>query len=144
MSDFLYEVDDEKFEELGKRRFSDNKNVVTYLQELLDKGDDRRFNFTILNLGEVMKICAIELNLKANEIESYLMLEKNKMRDRRMNTIVKELNEKLNLRFNFEEDTEIVSHLYTYKGVGYIYINKTKFCSLLNDFDIDIDTLSNL
>ena len=144
MSDFLYEVDEEKFEELGKRRFSDNKNVVTYLQELLDKGDDRRFNFTILNLGEVMKICAIELNLKANEIESYLMLEKSKMRDRRMNTIVKELNEKLNLRFNFEEDTEIVSHLYTYKGVGYIYINKTKFCSLLNDFDIDIDTLSNL
>lgn len=144
MSEFLYEIDEEKFIELGEKRLLDNKNVMDYLQTLLESRDDRRFNFTILNLGEVMKICAIELNLKANEIESYLKLEKSKMRDRRMNTIIKELNEKLNLRFNFNEKTEIVSCLYTHNGVGYIYIDKINFCNLLNDVDIDIDTLSNL
>ena len=144
MSKFLYEVDEEKFNQLAEDRFADNIDVTNYLKELLELEDDRRFNFTILNLGEVMKICAIELNLKSNEIESYLKLEKDKMRDRRMNTIIKELNQKLNLRFNFEEGTEIVPCLYTYNGVGYIYIDKIGFCNLLNDIDIDIDTLSNL
>lgn len=144
MSKFLYEVDDEKFEELAQARHDDNQDVISYLIALVNEKDDRRFNFTILNLGEVMKICAIELNLKSEEIEGYLKLEKSKIRDRRMNNIIKELNQKLNLRFNFSEETEIVPSLYTYKGVGYIYIDKIGFCNLLNDVNIDIETLSNL
>lgn len=144
MSKFLYEVDDEKFQELAEDKWADNKDVSDFLQKLVDDKDDRRFNFVILNLGEVMKICAIELNLKAKEIESYLQLEKDKIRDRRMNTIVKELNQKLNLRFNFDEEVEIVPCLYTYNGVGYIYIDKIGFCNLLYDVDIDIETLSNV
>lgn len=144
MSRFLYEVDDEKFEELAQDKFADNKDVSDFLQKLVEDRDDRRFNFVILNLGEIMKICAIELNLKADEIEQYLKLEKDKIRDRRMNTIIKELNQKLNMRFNLDEKTELIPCLYTYKGVGYIYIDKIQFCKLLYDVDIDIETLSNL
>jgi len=144
MSKFLYEVDEEKFNELAQARYDDNQDVMSYLIRLCNERNDRRFNFTILNLGEIMKICAIELNLKADEIEGYLKLEKSKIRDRRMNNIIKELNQKINLRFNFDEDTEIIPSLYTYQGVGYIYIDKIGFCNLLDEVDIDIETLSNL
>lgn len=146
MSKFLYEIDDEKFEELRQDRFADNKDVVEFLSNLVADGDDRRFNFTILNLGELMKICAIELGLKnrADEISSHLYVKKEQVRDRRMNKIIKELNAKINIRFTFDEDTEIVPCLYTYKGVGYIYIDKITFCNKLNEIDIDIETLKNV
>lgn len=144
MSKFLYEVDYKKFEELAKDKLADNADVSAFLQKLVDDNDDRRFNFVILNLGELMKICAIELNLKSEEIDGYLKLEKEKIRDRRMNTIIKELNQKLNMRFNLDEKTELVTCLYTYQGTGYIYIDKINFCKLLYDVDIDIETLENV
>lgn len=144
MSEFLYEVNEEKFRELSDLRFKDNAKVCDYLHSLIENNDDRRFNFTILNLGEVMKICAIELEFKKEEIEKYLKLDKEQIRDRRMNNIIKELNQKLNMRFNFSEDIQIISCLYTYKGVGYIYIDKENFCNLLNEVDISIKNLENI
>ena len=144
MSEFLYEVNEEKFKELLDLRFEDNAKVCDYLHSLIENNDDRRFNFTILNLGEVMKICAIELEFKKEEIEKYLKLEKEQIRDRRMNNIIKELNQKLNMRFNFSEDIQIISCLYTYNGVGYIYIDKENFCNLLNEVDISIKNLENI
>ena len=144
MSKFLYEVDDEKAKELKRDRAADNADVCHYLNTLVENGDDRRFNFTILNIGEVMKICAIEMQFKQAEIEEYLKLEKEQIRDRRMNNIVKELNDKLNMRFNFHEDIEIVPCLYTHNGVGHIYIDKIGFCNLLDKTDIPMKNLQNI
>lgn len=144
MSKFLYEVDDDKFLELREERFLDNKDVCEYLQKLVDNDDDRRFNFTMLNLGTLMQICSIELEFKQEEIEKYLKLKKEQIRDRRMNNIIKELNHKINLRYEFDEKTEIIPCLYTYKGVGHIYIDKIGFCKLLDSIDIGIQTLKNI
>lgn len=144
MSKFLYEVDEEKFKELADARFEDNADVCNYLSSLIEKNDDRRFNFTILNLGTVMQICSIELDFKQEEITKYLRLQKKQIRDRRMGNILKELNQKLNMRFDFDDDVEIVPCLYTYKGVGYIYIDKIGFCNKLDEIDIGIETLENL
>lgn len=144
MNKFLYEVDSEKAKELAHARFTDNARVCNYLHTLIENNDDRRFNFTILNLGEVMKIAAIEINLKQEEIEKNLKLEKEQIRDRRMSTIVKELNHKLNMRFDFDEDIDIVKCLYTYNGIGHIFISKMEFCSLLDQSDISIDHLEKI
>ena len=144
MSKFLYEIDEEKFKELSKDRLADNADVCNYLDSLIEKQDDRRFNFTILNLGTLMQICAIELNFKQEEIEKYLKLEKEQIRDRRMNNIIKELNHKINMRYDFDEKTEVVTCLYTYNGIGYIYIDKIGFCNLLDTIDIKIQNLEKL
>ena len=117
---------------------------MEFLQDFIDNIDDRRFNFTLLNLGTVMKICAIELDFKSDEIEHSLKLEKDKARNRKMNFILKELNKKINLRYDFDEETEIVPSLYTYDGRGYIYVDKTTFVKLLYEKDIDIETLENV
>ena len=61
-----------------------------------------------------------------------------------MNFILKELNKKINLRYDFDDDIEIVPSLYTYQGRGYIYIDKSTFVKLLYDKDIDIQTLENV
>ena len=88
---YLHDIDEEKFNELYESKLADNNDVMTWLQKFIDDKDDRRFNFTLLNLGTVMKICAIELEFKGEEIENTLKLEKERTRDRKMNFILKEL-----------------------------------------------------
>lgn len=144
MVKYLHDVSKEKFDELYESKLMDDKDAITWLQKFIDEGDDRRFNFTLLNLGTVMKICAIELDFKSEEIENNLKLEKERTRDRKMNFILKELNKKINLRYEFDDDTEIVPSMYTYEGKGYIYVDKSTFIKLLYDIDIDIETLENV
>lgn len=144
MSKYLHDIDEEKFNELYEAKLSDNNDVMKWLQKFIDDKDDRRFNFTLLNIGTLMKICAIELEFKQDEIESTLQLEKERTRDRKMNFVLKELNKKINLRYDFDEEVEIVPSLYTYKERGYIYIDKTTFVKLLYEKDIDIETLENV
>lgn len=144
MAEYLHEVEEDKFDELFKMKIADDKKVLDLLESCFNNLDDRKFNFILLNLGTLMKICAIELEIKQDEIEGYLDLEKERTRDKKMNFILKELNKKINLRYNFDEKTEIVPYLYTYESKGYIYVDKATFCTLLYDFDIDIDTLDNV
>lgn len=144
MAEYLHEIEEEKFNELFDSKIEDDKKVLNFLTQCYENKDDRRFNFTLLNIGTVMKICAIELELKGNEIEDYLKLDKDRTRDRKMTFILKELNRKINLRYDFDEDTEIVTCLYTYQGRGYIYVDKSTFCKLLYEKDIDIETLENV
>ena len=144
MVKYLHDIDEEKFNELYEAKLEDNRVVMKFLQEFIDNKDDRRFNFTLLNLGTVMKICAIELDFKSDEIEHSLKLEKDKARNRKMNFILKELNKKINLRYDFDEETEIVPSLYTYDGRGYIYVDKSTFVKLLYEKNIDIETLENV
>lgn len=144
MAKYLHDIDEEKFNELYESKLADNMDVMKWLQKFIDEKDDRRFNFTLLNLGTVMKICAIELDFKKDEIEGALDLEKERTRDRKMNFILKELNKKINLRYEFDDDIEIIPSLYTYKGNGYIYVDKSTFVKLLYQKDIDIETLENV
>lgn len=144
MVKYLHDIDEEKFNELYDAKIEDNKDVMKFLQEFIDNKDDRRFNFTLLNIGTLMKICAIELEFKQDEIESTLQLEKERTRNRKMAFILKELNKKINLRYDFDEEIEIVPSLYTYQDRGYIYVDKTTFVKLLYEVDIDIETLENV
>ncbi|MBO5180174.1 MAG: hypothetical protein J6B87_07520 [Clostridia bacterium] len=144
MAVYLHDVEEEKFNELFEDKIEDDRDVLDFLTQCYERKDDRRFNFTLLNLGTVMKICAIELELKGKEIEDYLKLDKDRTRDRKMAFILKELNRKINLRYDFDEGTEIVTCLYTYEGNGYIYVDKSTFCKLLFEKDIDIETLENV
>lgn len=144
MVKYLHDIDEEKFNELYEAKILDNQSVMTWLQKFIDDKDDRRFNFSLLNLGTLMKICAIELEFKQEEIENILKLEKGRTRNRKMGFIIKELNKKINLRYDFNEDIEIIPSLYTYKGNGYIYVDKTTFIKLLYEKDIDIETLENV
>lgn len=53
--------------------------------------------------------------------------------------MLKELNQKINLRFELDEDTIIIPSLVIYEDEGYLMINKTLFAQLLIEKAKDAD-----
>lgn len=124
---FYKECNDKDFELFDKKQKRDDEQLKEYIQGLSHK----QLNFTILNLGNMLQVCAIYFELKQENIESYLKLEKDKLKTSRMETIIKELNQSINLRFEFDEDTEVVEGLFIYDNESYILLNKMEFISNL-------------
>lgn len=126
---FYQECTTDGYNELKKDIEKDDEDLKKYVQGL----NHRELNFVILNLGNMIQICAIYFDLKQDNIKSYLKLEKEKLRTSRMKTIVNELNQTINLRFDLPEDSEVIKGLFVYDGEGYIHINKMTFINLLKD-----------
>lgn len=143
MSKYYHNIDSDEFEELRAYKIKDNCDVARYLQDLADNEDDVGFNTSLLHLGMLMQIIAAALNIKKNEIDS-LIDANDSSRQRKMEIIIKELNEKINLRYNFDEDVEILKALYTYAGEGYILIDKLYFMDLILNKARDIDALDKI
>ena len=144
MVSYLHEINKKKFEELAREKNEDNIRASMFLKDLAINKQDRKFNFSLLHLGILMQIASISLEIKQDEIEGYLKLEKEETRTRKMEMIIKEINNKINTRYEFDKGTEIISCLYTYEGLGYICIEKTQFLILLNEIPIDIETIENM
>lgn len=141
---YLHQVDDDIFEQIAQIRHEDNKETTKLLHDFATNKFDKQLNFTLLNLGQVLQIVAISLSLKENEIESAMKLKKDKARDKKMQIILKELNERINTRYGFDDKTVVVPLLYTYGDLGYIFINKALFISLLIEKDIDFEELGKI
>lgn len=141
---------EEEFITRQKEQIEDDRAFVNKLQEFLDNGEHRHINFIVLNVGNLLKICSIYLEIKQDNIHDFLKLEKVSTRNRKMNIIVKELNEKINLRYDFDESEEVIKGLYVYEGRGFIHISKSKFISLLLDknlldpTDVEADNLHEI
>lgn len=121
----------ERFEFLQESQMADDNELLTHLREQLS--DHPKVNFILLNVGTLLQTISIFFELKQNEIESALALEKDKIRDRRMKEMVREMNEKINLRYGLPEDTETVKKIYIYENQSYIFIQKFLFISMLQD-----------
>lgn len=124
---FYKECNDEDFEILKRRQTQDDEYIKKHIQTL----NHKELNFTILNLGNMLQVCAMYFEVKQENIESYLKLEKDRLKHTRMKTIVEELNQSINLRFDLPEETEVISGLFIHDGESYILINKMLFLSEL-------------
>ena len=144
MVKYLHEINNEVFQKLADEKNKDNIESAKFLGQLAENKDDRRFNFSLLHLGMLMQIASISLEIKQDEIEGYLKLEKEETRTRKMEMIIKEINNQINTRYEFDKKTEIISCLYTHQGLGYICIEKLEFLKHLNEIPIDIETIENV
>lgn len=145
MVKYYHEIDENQFNEFTKQRKQDNIESSYYLTELAQLGMDAKYNLSILHLGMALQVLATALDMKQNEIEKIFKLEKQETRDKKMESIIKELNEKINLRYGFDDKIEVIPYLYTYKNEGYFMFDKTQFLLLLNEENYDeIDILDNL
>ena len=57
---------------------------------------------------------------------------------------MKDLNESINLRYNFAEDVEIVTDLYFIDNQGFVLLNKILFLGLISNNELIIDEIQNI
>lgn len=126
---------EEEFLEKQQIQLDDDKAFAKILSDFAEEGKHRHLNFALINVGNVLKICSIYLQLEEEKIEGFLKIEKLQTRNRKMNGVVNELNEKINLRYEFDDKAEIIEEVYVFEGQGYIRINKVKFLNLLMEKD---------
>jgi len=133
----LYELQTEdEFEDFKLMQYEDDKK----LKELFDKQTHREFQFSLINIGVMLDIVRTYFVFEQQKNKNILLnLEKDKVKNRRVNTILSELNTKINLRYGFDDDTVIIPCLAIYKEELYITIQKTKFITLLiENTDVDL------
>lgn len=140
MNEYFEIVDTEaRFVYLQETQLADDYELLNHLKML----DHPKLNFALLNIGTLLQTTSIFFELKQNEIESALSLEKDKIRDRRMKEMVRELNEKINLRYGLDPESEIIEKIYIYEGQSYLLINKFNFITVLLDISItDIEEMN--
>lgn len=140
--EYHHEVNKEQIEEFNKNKILDNLNVLDFLYNYTD--DVEQFNSYLFHLGQLVQIVSIQLKFKQNIINTIFEENSEKSIKRKMMNIMKDLNETINLRYNFPEDTEIVSDLYFIDNKGCIVLNKRLFIELITDTELVVDELKNM
>lgn len=125
----FYNIDSEEdFENFVARQHDDD----ALLKEKFAEYSHRQFNFCLINIGIMLDIVRGYFHFERDRITDDIMnLEKDKIRNRRINKIVRDLNEKINLRYEFDEDTMIVPSLAVYNNEAYLLIDKCLFVDLI-------------
>ena len=125
----FYNIDSEEdFENFMARQHDDD----ALLKEKFMEYSHRQFNFCLINIGIMLDIVRGYFHFERDRITDDIMnLEKDKIRNRRINKIVRDLNEKINLRYEFDEDTMIVPSLAVYNNEAYLLIDKCLFVDLI-------------
>lgn len=119
--------DQESMNAFMNKQFEDDQRIKDYL----DTCTHKEFNFAILNIGDLLKTISIYFGFIDPQIQEAI---KNKQAtSRKMNKFIKDLNQKINLRYDLDEDLSIVENLVLYDGELYLFINKNKFLEVLLD-----------
>lgn len=119
--------DQEGMNAFMNKQFEDDQKIKNYL----DTCSHKEFNFAILNIGDLLKTISIYFGFIDPQIQEAI---KNKQgTSRKMNKFIKDLNQKINLRYELDEDLNIVENLVLYNGELYLFINKNKFLEILLD-----------
>lgn len=119
--------DQEGMNAFMNKQFEDDQKIKNYL----DTCSHKEFNFAILNIGDLLKTISIYFGFIDPQIQEAI---KNKQgTSRKMNKFIRDLNQKINLRYELDEDLSIVENLVLYNGELYLFVNKNKFLEILLD-----------
>lgn len=114
-------TEEEEFNDFIQKQIEDDNNLKKYL----DNCNHKEFTFTILNLGTVLNTIATYFGFVKEQLDEAIQDEN--IRKRKIQKIIRDLNEKVNDRYDFDKDTVIIESVVLYKGELYVYINKMKF-----------------
>ena len=126
----VYRMEEEQeFDELMELQHSDDRMLQNKFQTLNHKG----FNYLLLNVGQMLNIITTFFSFMSKYLEPKLNLEKDKVKEREVKKMIKDLNEKINLRFDLDEETRVIPCLIYYNNEPYLLINKCLFADLMLD-----------
>lgn len=118
--------DEEEFQNFIQKQIKDDNNLRKYL----DNCNHKEFTFTILSVGTLLNTVATYFGFVKEQLDDAITLNEN-LRSRKISKIIKDLNEKINNRYDFEKDTTVIESVVLYQGELYVYINKSKFVRTL-------------
>lgn len=117
---------EEEFKNFIQKQIKDDNNLRKYL----DSCNHKEFTFTILSVGTLLNTVATYFGFVKEQLDDAITLNEN-LRSRKISKIIKDLNEKINNRYDFEKDTTVIESVVLYQGELYVYINKSKFVRTL-------------
>ena len=79
--------DEEEFNANVLEQYADDAKLVEILDKLVEDGKHKELNFSLVGIGTMLQTLSIFLKLKTDEINDILKLEKDRMKQRRMNII---------------------------------------------------------
>ena len=114
--------DEESFKIFIEKQRNDDDNVRKFLENCGHKD----FVFTLMKLGTLLNTVATYIGFVQEQLNDAIPLEGN-LRNRKISKIVKDLNEKINEKYDFEKNKSIVELIVLYNGELYMFINQSKF-----------------
>lgn len=127
MSDFEIVTTEKRFEEIKNDKRFDNQSLISFLNTLYQEDNHKDINLLLLNVGGLLKVIAIYFKLKEDEVQKILEIDDTVEQNRKFITIIKEINEKINLRYEFPTNLKIVQKIYLYEKQMYLLVNKMLF-----------------
>lgn len=138
-------TEEEVYQKYFDEQIKDDTELINSLMALVEQEQHKDLNFAILNLGTLLQTISIYFELKTNEIEKILALEKDAIKQRKMTVIINEINEKINLKYGFDENIEVITKIFIYENNSYIKINKLLFLRLLFGTGfMDVSNMENI
>ena len=128
MSNFQEIKTEEEFDAFVQQQHDDDDK----LRKIFADQSHRSFQYSLINVGIMLDIVRGYFYFERQKLEDNIIkLDKDKVKNRRVNSMLKELNQKINLRFELDEDTVIIPSLVIYQNEGYLMIDKSLFVELL-------------
>ena len=131
---FIIIENENEFRDKVKEQKKDDVELAELLNGLAKEDMHKQFNFALLNLGTLLQTISIFFDLKEDEFKKILELKKQQVQQRKITLIVNEINEKINLKYDLDEETNIIKEIFVYEDNTYIRLNKVKFIQLLFTF----------
>lgn len=113
---------EEEFKDFIEKQNENDSNVKEFLKNCGHKD----FVFTLIRLGTLLNTIATYTSFVQEQLNSAILLEENS-RNRKISKIAKDLNEKINEKYNFEKDVSVIELIVLYDGELYMFINQLKF-----------------
>lgn len=129
MKKFYIFDEEEDFDNFVQAQHEDDNK----LKEMFLKMSHREFQFALTNIGMMLNIVLQYFAFEEQRVKDVQKLAKEKTRNRKVNKMIKELNEKINLRYDFDEKTAIIPSMCLYNNEAYLIINKSLFAELILD-----------
>lgn len=144
-NNFQIITEEEDFNKCFQQQVEDDAELVSFLSTLVEQEKHREFNFAILNIGTLMQTISVFFYLKEKEINDILQLKSDSVKQRKITVIVNELNEKINLKYGFDENAEVITKIFVYEENSYLNINKKLFVQLLFGTGfLDVSNMDNI
>lgn len=120
----ITEKDD--FIDFEQKQLDDDQKIKKYFENCTHK----QFISGLMHLGTLIDIMTTYLNFLKPQIDEAIKLDGVK-RDRKINKHMKDLNERINIEYNFEKDVVIVEQCVLFENELYLFFNKFRFIKMI-------------